>query len=146
MTTDHSGTPCTQVQPVLPASVCITLQSMETVESNAKSCETWLNQFVAYCEKELINPLTLRCNQIHAAFLEEHSRLEQSFFVQAEEWESLRETLANRVRKLEYNTERYCDRLTHEVQSLLSTCNPLSEFVRVHAKHLHTLSRRTQYG
>jgi len=140
---DLAGAPLPQVQTVLPASMCITWQSMEIVEWNAQSCEVLQNQFVASCEREWINPLTVRCNEIHKAFLEEHAQLEQTFLRQATEWESLRTTLANRVRELESTTKKSCDTLGGEVHSLLSKCNPLPQIVDEHTEQVVALFQRT---
>ena len=62
---------------------------------------------------------------------------------QATEWESLRTTLANRVRELESATQRSCENLGGEVRAVLTMCDPLPQIVDEQAKQVVTLFQRT---
>ena len=96
---------------------------MEIVEWNAQSCELWQSEFVACCQKEWVEPLWKWCNQIYQSSSEGHTQLQQSLHRQEEQRESVRATLPDRVQKLEVATRQSCDRLSAEVQEVLTQTN-----------------------
>ena len=54
---------------------------------------------------------------------EGHTQLQQSLHRQEEQWESVRATLSDRVQKLEVATRQSCDRLSAELQEVLTQTN-----------------------